>query len=79
MTINRIYNPSQGTSFIVDAQLAFTEIYLVSRNGMVYNVLQPGNEGIVGGLYVAYLPSMGRINFDTPFELNETVNIIFEI
>lgn len=81
MTINRIYNTNPGQFSIVDSQLAYTNIDLVSRNGVVYNVLQPGNEGTIGGLYVAYFPSLGRLNFDStmPFEIGETINVIFEI
>lgn len=81
MTKNKLYYPIAGTYSIVDAELAYTQILLVSRNGQVYNVLYPGNEGILGGLYVTYLESQGRINFDStmPFLEGETVNIIFDI
>lgn len=81
MAKNKLYYPSAGGFSIVDAELAYSTILLCSRNGQVYNVLYPGNEGILGGLYVTYQPSVGRLNFDStmPFYDGETINVIFEI
>lgn len=81
MAKNKLYYPNPGAVSITDSELAYSTLLLVSRNGQVYNVVQPGGTGIEGGLYVYYAPSLGTITFDSamPFYVGETINVIFEI
>jgi len=80
MTVELTYYTTINTNFIYSASLAYTKVLMVAREGVTYDILVSNNDIAIGNRQVLHQPAYGALFFsgDIPFNLNETVNIVYE-
>lgn len=80
MTVKKTYYPEAGFTGILDPDLAYTKILMLSREGVVFNETSDNATLISGGLWYQYAPGNGNITFNPQqgFNQGESINIVYE-
>lgn len=80
MTLRQTYYPLAGLSNYTDATLAYSKLLMLSREGVVYDIITSNNDILVTNRQVLYQPSTGLIQFDSniPFNQGESINIVYD-
>ena len=80
MTTRLTYYPTVDTSSIADAAIVYSKMLLVSREGVVYDVLTSINDIPITTRQVLYNPGTGVLQFNEniPFNSGESINIVYE-
>lgn len=81
MTLRQTYYPLVDATSITDAAIVYSRMLLVSREGVVYDVISGPNEVLfLGSRQVHYNPSTGVIkwNPNIPFNQGESINIVYD-
>lgn len=80
MTIRKTYYPIAGQVNVTDANIAYSQLFMVARTGVVHVYTNDPNELNSGDPYYQYIPATGTIifNLSNPFQPNESINIVYE-
>ena len=80
MTLRQTYHPFEGNTSYTDATLAYSKLLMLSREGVVYDIITSNNDILVTNRQVLYQPSTGLLQFDTniPFNQGETINVVYD-
>lgn len=79
MVKEKTYYPLSGFYEITDAALAYVDVLMVARSGVVYNETDISTLPTDVGLFYGHNSATGSIQFLIPFESNESINVIYEI
>jgi len=81
MLRQKTYNTTAGLTYINTSDLAYRTVFRVTRGTDVHYITVSELDILITGDNVRYAPSVGGLYFDEsiPFELNERINVIYEI
>lgn len=80
MTTKKTYYPLFGLIDITDANIAYVTMLMVSRSGVVYDVVIDNDDVFINTRQVRYAPAFGSLNFNEyiPFNQGEDIEIVYK-
>jgi len=78
MTTNKTYYTVFENNNVVDSSIAYTKMLMVCREGMTMDIIVSNDDITITNRQVLFQPSFGILQFNTTFNQNETINVIYE-
>ena len=80
MTLKKTYYPLAGLLDITDSAIAYVQVLMVARSGVIYDIIENNNDVFINTRQIRYAPSYGTIFFNEyiPFNTDEDIEIIYK-
>lgn len=78
MTTENTYSTILGGNNILDASIAYTKMLMICREGLVMDIIVSNDDLVITNRQALFQPAFGIIQFNTTFNQNETINIVYE-